>query len=171
MTLLNIVQFGPEELRHESTPLQVPSQEVVHFDDGLQEIVRDLTETLFHYKIAVGLAAPQVGIQKRIAVVNLKGESPMETIVLVNPAITSSSGKKVRMKESCMSVPHFRGEVERRYKLHVVFQDRIGMRQELDATGFLARAIAHEVDHLNGILYTTRMDKSAELEPVDFFRR
>lgn len=120
------------------------------------------------HPIAVGLAAPQIGESLRVAVVNLKRDNE-ETLVLINPTIVREWGKKDKKKESCMSVPGYRGEVERRYALEVAYFDRGGVRLTMEATGFFARVIAHEVDHLDGRLYVDRMGTGVELEPVDFF--
>jgi peptide deformylase len=148
----------------------MPSEEVTDFGVEFQDQVDGLIRTLHAHAIAVGLAAPQVGIQKRLAVINLKGDPPSETLILVNPVIISESGKKEKMKESCMSLPHFRGKVQRRNKVAVKFRDRNGIPQQLEATGFLARVISHEVDHLDGIMYIDRMEEDQALEPVDFFK-
>lgn len=144
--------------------------EVNDFGLETQTIIDDLLDTLAHHRIAVGLAAPQIGVDARIAVVDLKADPPAPPLIVVNPVVLETSGKKDVKKESCMSVPHFRGPVERRHKLKLQFQDRSGTSRQLLAEGFLARAVAHEVDHLNGLLYLDRMADPAGLEPVTFFR-
>jgi len=103
-------------------------------------------------------------------VINLNENKEEPTLILVNPKILSTSGKKDKKKESCMSLPHYRGEVERRYKISISYLDRIGKAAQLDAEGFLARVISHEIDHLEGILYIDRMESLSSLEPVDFFK-
>lgn len=139
-------------------------------DDGhVQGIIDDLIDTMMANDVAIGLAAPQIGASIRVAVINLDKRDRSQLLVLINPIIRSESGKKVRKKESCMSLPGVRGEVERRHDVTVEFIDRDGVRQLLHASGFLARAIAHEVDHLGGTLYVDKMCHGAALEPVSFF--
>lgn len=122
-----------------------------------------------HYDIAVGLAAPQIGISANFCAINLKQKDSI-TLVLVNPELISSSGKKDKKKESCMSLPHYRGAVERREKIVVKYQTVHGEEKELEESGFFARVIMHEIDHLNGLLYVDRMESVNTLEPVTFFK-
>ena len=150
------------------TPLRTPAKPVSNFDDALMELIQDLKDTIMANEVAIGLAAPQLGVYQRVAVVNLSRTVGKE-LVLVNPTITSNSGKRDVKKESCMSLPHYRGAVERRHKLVVEYQDQDGFPRTVAATGFLARAICHEVDHLDGLLYVDRMVAGSKLEEVDFF--
>jgi peptide deformylase len=170
MSALPIIQLHRGDFQGSTTSLRGPCERVVDFGAGFQRIVDDLIETLKHHTIAIGLAAPQVGIQLKLAVINLSPEKNEPTLVLVNPIITAATGKKDHKKEMCMSLPHYCGEVVRRQKLQLSFQNRNGQPETLEAQGFLARVIAHEVDHLEGMLYIDRMDSLATLEPVDLFR-
>jgi len=169
MATLPIVQIRKGYFKTKNTSLRLKSTEVTSFDDELQSIIDDLIETLEKSKIAVGLSAPQVGILLRISLINLDLERKEPTIVLINPNIVSLTGKKDKKKESCLSIPGYRGEVERRYKIQVEAKDRFGRPQKIQAKGFLARVIQHEIDHLNGVLYIDRMEDVNALEPVDFF--
>lgn len=169
MTLRALVQLDKKDFFRRDVSLRSPVAAVTDFGYEFQQLVDDLIETLNHHQIAVGLAAPQINIGKQVVVINLSPDKKEPTLVLVNPRIISTSGKKDTKKESCMSLPHFRGAVERRYKCQVEFQDRHGQKHILNAKGFLARVIAHEVDHLQGVLYVDHMDDEAKLEPVDFF--
>lgn len=129
-----------------------------------------LTFSIMHHKIAIGLAAPQVGIQLRLAVINLNKDKPDDTLIIVNPRVLSTSEKKDKKKEACMSLPNYAGEVERRHKIVIVCQDRYGKEETLEAEGFLARAIAHETYHLEGLLYVDRMSDPSQLEQTDISR-
>jgi peptide deformylase len=170
MSILPIVQLNHHEFSKKDTSLRTSSLEVTDFGDAFQKIVDDIIETMKHHKIAIGLAAPQVGIALKVSVINLNENKAEPTLVLANPKIISTSGKKDKKKESCMSLPHYRGEVERKDKISISYQDRFGKPQHLEAKGFLARVLSHEIDHLNGLLYVDRMKSLDDLEPVDFFK-
>lgn len=170
MSILPIVQLDHHEFGKKDTSLRIISQEVVDFGDSFQKIVDDLIETMKHHKIAIGLAAPQVGISLKVSVINLNENKEEPTLIIVNPKILSTSGKKDKKKESCMSLPHYRGEVERKHKINISYQDRFGKVNQLETEGFLARVLSHEIDHLDGILYIDKMESLNGLEPVDFFK-
>lgn len=170
MSIVPIVQLNKHELFRKDTILRNPSKEVSDFGPAFQKIVDDLIDTMNSYSIAVGLAGPQVGVDLRVAVINVSKSTSEPEIVIVNPRVISSAGKKDKKKESCMSVPHYRGEVERRERILVECQDRLGAPQTIEAKGFLARVLFHEIDHLSGVLYLDRMSDPKSLEPVDFFK-
>lgn len=170
MSILPILQLNHHEFSKKDTSLRVASQEVVDFGDSFQKIVDNLIETMKHHKIAIGLAAPQVGIPLKVSVININENKAEPTLIIVNPKILSTSGKKDKKKESCMSLPHYRGEVERKHKISISYQDRFGKPKHLEAEGFLARVLGHEIDHLEGILYVDKMESLSGLEPVDFFK-
>lgn len=165
----DIVCLEPNNFRCTASPLRQKCAEVTSFDSDLHKMIGDLIDTMMSSQIAVGLAAPQIGYHFQVAVINLR-QADSETIVLINPVVISTSGKKDLKKESCMSVPHFRGRVERRDKIVCACRGVDGKARQVEATGFLARVIAHEVDHLNGVLYLDKMAPNDSLEPVDFFR-
>lgn len=170
MSVLQLVQITKQEVSKKGPPLRVPSEEVLDFGQEFQKTVDDLTETFMQHKIAIGLAAPQVGIQLKLAVINLSKGKTEPTLILVNPKVVSTSGKKDKKKESCMSLPDYAGEVERRHKIEISYQDRFGSDKTLEAEGFLARVIAHETDHLEGLLYVDRMSDISKLEATDIFK-
>ena len=170
MSILPILQLNRHEFSKKDTSLRVSSQEVVDFGDSFQKIVDDLIETMKHHKITIGLAAPQVGIPFKVSVINLNENKAEPTLIIVNPTILSTSGKKDKKKESCMSLPHYRGEVERKHKISISYQDRFGKLKHLEAEGFLSHVLGHEIDHLEGILYIDKMESLSGLEPVDFFK-
>ena len=167
MNKLEVIQLTGDNIYSKETSLRQASATVTDFGDEFQKEVDTLLETFYSWKIAVGLSAPQVGIQKRIAIINMDKSKHEDTFVIINPQIQSESGKKDVKKESCLSIPSVRGEVERRHKIHFTYQDRHGVKKQLGADGFLARIFMHEIDHLNGILFVDRMNPDAKLEPLD----
>lgn len=128
--------------------LRKRSKEVVKFDDKLAQLLDDMYETM-KKRDGAGLAAPQVGILKRAVVIDV-GEGRIE---LINPTITKTEGEQLG-QEGCLSIPDEWYDVERPNVVTVVAQDRNGRKFELTGEGLLARAFCHEIDHLNGILFT-----------------
>ncbi len=167
MSKLQVIQLTGDNIYSKETTLRQASATVTDFGDDFQKEIDSLLETFYSWKIAVGLSAPQVGIQKRIAIINMDKSKTENTLVIINPEIQSESGKKDIKKESCLSIPSVRGEVERRHKIHITYQDRHGIKKQLGVDGFLARIFMHEIDHLNGILFVDRMNSEATLEPLD----
>ena len=147
MAIRNIIQLGDPTLRKKSF-------EVVDFGEKTHQLLDDMYDTLVKADGA-GLAAVQVGVLRRIFIV-IAGESVKDGVIeFINPQILSQSGEQDGT-EGCLSIPGKWGEVKRPYKLTVKFQDRYGKVQKLKAEGFLARAICHEYDHLDGIVYTDK---------------
>jgi peptide deformylase len=126
------------------------SKVVKNIDARTQVLIDDMLDTMYEAN-GVGLAAPQVGILKRIAVIDI-GDGP---IILINPEIVEANGE-VNDKEGCLSVPNQEGNVIRPQYVKVKAQDREGNPMEIQGENFLARALCHEIDHLNGILYTDK---------------
>lgn len=125
---------------------------VKRFDETLERLVDDMFETLYHYN-GVGLAAPQIGIPKRIVVIDA-GEN--EKFVLINPEIITASGKEIDA-EGCLSIPGVWGEVERYSEVRVRAQDVKGEHFEVQANDLLCRALQHEIDHLKGVLFVDKV--------------
>ncbi len=169
MGVIDLVQIGKDKFQDKNINLRKPCSEVTDFGDQFQKTVDDLIDTFWSHKIAVGLAANQIGVPLKVAVINHTRDINNPILVLVNPEIVELTGKKDRKKESCMSVPHFAGDVERRKKVSIQYQDRYGEAKTLDAEGFLARVIQHEVDHLEGKLYLDRMEDISKIEKTDIF--
>ena len=153
MSIIPLVQINKFQFLNEELLLKKPCDIVTDFGEEFQEIVNNLLETFRSHKIAVGLAAPQIGIYVKLAVINISKDKLEPDIIVVNPTIISSGGKKDKKNESCMSLPNYAGEVERRSKISISYQDKFGEFKKLDAEGFLARVLFHEIDHLEGILY------------------
>lgn len=168
MSVRELITVSSDGSALSSFDLRRSCDPVVDFGPTLQALVEDLKDTLMHHRIAVGLAAPQIGVSLRVFVVNLKQENE-HTLVIINPTVKSYSGKKDKKKESCMSVPHFRGEVERRNNVTISYVDTGNGPQSIDVHGYLARVFMHELDHLDGVLYPDRTCGWTRLEPVTFF--
>jgi peptide deformylase len=136
--------------------LRVKCRPVEQFDAALRKLAADLVETM-HAAPGVGLAAPQVGVERRLAVVDVSaGEDPSLLKVLVNPQIVRREGLEAEI-EGCLSLPGINDKVDRPLAITVRAQDLAGQPYELAAEGFMARAICHEVDHLDGILFTDHL--------------
>ena len=132
--------------------LEKPAAPVTKFDAELQELAEDMFPSMYAAQ-GVGLAAPQIGKSIRMAVVDVtNGKTPEGRIVLVNPEITHAEGEK-RDEEGCLSIPGFRGYVVRPQFVTVRAQNTKGEEFEIRGEDFLARALCHEIDHLNGILF------------------
>ncbi len=140
-----IVKYG-------SAVLEAPSKTVEKFDAKLAELVTDMFESMYAAS-GVGLAAPQIGIGVRLAVIDVSlGKNSEAKIVCANPEIIHVEGEQ-REEEGCLSVPGFRGYVMRPQYVTVRAQDASGKEFEMRGEGLLARAFCHEIDHLNGILF------------------
>jgi len=136
--------------------LRVRCAEVTSFDDELATLVADMVETM-HKAPGVGLAASQVGVEKRVAVVDLSvGEDPAQLLVLVNPVIESRDGSEVET-EGCLSIPDLTEKVQRPLRVELTAQDVTGAARRIVAEGWMARAICHEVDHLDGVLFVDHL--------------
>ena len=144
-----IVKFG-------DPVLEKPAETITSFDDELKKLVEDMFQSMYAAK-GVGLAAPQIGISKRIAVVDITfKEEPEAKLVLVNPEIIRKEGRQ-RGTEGCLSLPEFREEVTRAQRVTVRAQDANGNFFEHTGEDLLARAFLHETDHLNGKLYISHI--------------
>lgn len=148
MALREILKFGDDALRKTCRP-------VTKFDDRLGDLLDDLGETLLASN-GVGLAAPQVGILRRVAVVNIRDKRG--TVELVNPEIIEEFGVQTG-NEGCLSAPNEWCEVDRPKRVVVKALDRHGKEFTIKGDELMARALCHEIDHLDGILFTDRVKK------------
>ena len=147
--VLKIVKY-PERV------LEQPGEPVTEFDSELRKLVEDMFETTYASQ-GIGLAAPQVGVSKRVTVIDLSmGKDPAKRLVLVNPEVTFTQGKQYE-EEGCLSFPDIREKVVRAAKIRIRAQDEYGKWFEMDGEELLARAFQHEIDHLDGILFIFRM--------------
>lgn len=140
MAIRNIVKIGDDVLRKKC-------RTQLTFDDRLHQILDDMAETMYKAE-GVGLAAPQVGILRRYCVIDV-GEGIIE---LINPVITETSGSQTG-EEGCLSIPNNHATVTRPMKVSVRAQNRYGENITITGEGLLARALCHEIDHLDGVLY------------------
>ncbi len=140
-----IVKYGQKVL-------ETPAEPVTEFNGDLEKLVADMFETMYAAN-GVGLAAPQIGISKRLCVIDVaSGENPDAKLVLANPVIVSKEGKEM-LDEGCLSLPDFRAGTPRPHRVTVRAQDIHGKEFTMTGEGLLARAFCHETDHLNGILF------------------
>lgn len=131
--------------------LRKKAKKVEKIDERLQMLIDDMIDTMYHAD-GVGLAAPQVGILKRVIVIDV-GEG---VHALINPEFVSQSGEEIDV-EGCLSIPGIRGKVNRPANVVVKALDRNGKEIQLEASGLLARALCHEIDHLDGVLFIDKI--------------
>lgn len=140
--------------------LKQPSHSVTMFDHKLQTFIADLEETMQAGPTgSVGIAAPQVGQFERIIIIDVSSKPKIKhhgRMILINPEITQWKGFEVG-REGCMSVPDYTGNVIRAKKIHLMALDEKGTQQEYDMEGYEARAVQHEIDHLDGLLFLDRL--------------
>lgn len=147
--ILNIVKY-PEPV------LQQPGEPVTEFDDNLRQLIADMFETVYSAQ-GIGLAAPQVGISKRLTVIDLSlGKDPAQRLVLINPEITFREGKLYE-EEGCLSFPDIREKIVRAARVRIRAQDESGKWFEMEGEELLSRCFQHEIDHLDGVLFIFRM--------------
>ncbi len=147
------------KIRTDEDPiLRKKSKVVSNYNDRLKVLVEDMYETM-DVAYGVGLAAPQVGILKRVIVIDNRDEENGKRFYMINPDIIEREGEEISM-EGCLSVPGKQGTVERAKDIKVRYNDLSGEEKIMYAEDFLARIIQHEIDHLDGILYT---DKAIEM--------
>lgn len=144
--------MATRQLRFEGDEiLRKRSREIDVIDEKIKTLAEDMIETMYKEE-GVGLAGPQIGMLKRIIVIDI-GEGP---IVAINPVIASQDGEEIDI-EGCLSVPGKSGKVSRPYVVRVEYTDLDGEAKSMEAEGFLARAFCHEIDHLNGVLYIDKL--------------
>ncbi len=144
-----IVKFGANVLRQKCTPIN-------EVDDEVRSLVDDLFDSMRAAE-GVGLAAPQIGVARRACVIDVSAQQPEHPpIVLINPRIVSSEGTQVG-EEGCLSFPDLYGDVKRAERVAVEALDLDGQAFTTEGTGFYARALQHELDHLNGVLFVDHL--------------
>ncbi|WP_342560501.1 peptide deformylase [Psychrobacillus sp. FSL W7-1457] len=148
---------------HPNEILTQKCKEVHAFDEKLGKLLDDMYDTMIASD-GIGLAAPQVGEAIQVAIVDL-GEG-QEVIEMINPEVVEIGGSEVEV-EGCLSFPDIYGEVERPFYVKVEAQDRDGSLYELEAEDYEARAILHEIDHLHGILFTSKIIRYVDMEELE----
>ncbi|PIC65677.1 peptide deformylase [Sporosarcina sp. P13] len=155
MTVLKIV-------KHPSPILTTPCKEVTVFDKKLGKLLDDMHDTMMEND-GVGIAAPQIGKSIRVAIVDF--DEDQDVIEMINPVVTATGGSEIEV-EGCLSFPGLFGEVERPFYVRIEAQERDGRLYELEAEGYEARAILHEIDHLNGVLFDKKIQRV--VDPSEF---
>lgn len=134
------------------------AEAVAQFDGDLEKLVADMFETMYAAN-GVGLAAPQIGLSKRLCVIDVtSGKDPNQKLVLVNPVVVEAEGKQ-NEEEGCLSLPDFRAATPRPVRATVRAQDVHGKEFTMTGEGLLARAFCHETDHLNGVLFIHHLSR------------
>lgn len=147
-----ILQLPDPVLRKVSTPVQ-------KIDAETKKLIKDMFETMYDAP-GVGLAAIQIGVAKRVVTIDAtRGDDEKDPMVFINPEIVSASEEKDSKEEGCLSISEFYEEVERPSEVKVRYMDEKGETKEIDADGLLARALQHEIDHLNGVLFIDHISK------------
>ena len=153
---LKIYMLGQETLR-------TPANRIVKVDDSIRKLAKDMLITMYSAK-GIGLAAPQVGIQKRILVIDLNFEDQNAAPnVFINPEIISSSATLDTYEEGCLSIPGVYLNVVRPSSIKLSYRDEMGRPKKMNADGLMARCIQHEIDHLNGVLFVDKVTDENEL--------
>lgn len=148
---------------HPNPLLDQPCERIDRFDSKLKRLIRDMFETMYEAD-GVGLAGPQIGVLKQIAVIDADDE--IGPFVLINPEIIEQNGEQLGV-EGCLSIPTVYGEVTRAESIQVKAMDEKGRPIVLNVSGFVARAIQHEIDHLHGILFTSKVERYVTEEELE----
>jgi peptide deformylase len=147
-----ILQLPDPVLRKVSSPVE-------KIDGEIKKLIEDMFETMYDAP-GVGLAAIQIGVAKRVVTIDAtRGEEDKKPMVFINPEIVSASEEKDSKEEGCLSITEFYEEVERPSEVKVRYMDEKGKTHEIEADGLLARALQHEIDHLNGVLFIDHLSK------------
>ena len=154
--------------------LKQKAEKVEKVDGEIRKLLDDMLETMYESN-GCGLAAPQIGISKKIVVIDIAHEDEeANPLYFVNPEIIWRSEEKQSSEEGCLSIPGQRADVERNYSVKVKYLDYNGIEQEMLAEDFLAKAIQHELDHLDGVLYIdhlSRLKRQMLLKKLEKFRK
>ena len=152
MTVHNIVLLADPVLRQKAEPVK-------EVDEDIRHLLDDMVETMYD-AVGIGLAAPQIGISKRLIVMDCaKDDNPPEIWKMVNPEIIRRSDETSKIEEGCLSIPGYNGDVARPAEVDVRYLDSDGNLQEMTATGLLAACVQHEIDHLDGVLFIDHLSR------------
>ena len=158
MSLLEIKKYPDNILKEKSGPVR-------EFDSNLQKLIDDMIETMYAAP-GIGLAANQVGVLKQLLILDVMQDEKSSLLVLINPEIVHQEGE-IDSDEGCLSIPDYTTIVRRAEKVKVNAHDRDGNPVEIEGEGLLARALQHEIDHLNGILFVDRIGRIKK----EFFKK
>lgn len=175
MAVREVLKMGHPTLRVKAQPI---SQEEI-LSTEFKELVADMFETM-EAEDGIGIAAPQIGVSKQVAIVGVPKDNPrypeveeedpevdFDILVVINPTITVIDATKSGFWEGCLSVPGLRGYVERPSKIKVEFTDMEGKPQVQEVSGFAATVFQHELDHLDGVLYVDHVEDKTKLAFID----
>lgn len=156
MAILPISHFPDDPV------LRQKAKKVSRIDNSIQQLIDDMVETMQQAN-GVGLAAPQVGVSLRVAVLQMPDEEP---VAIINPEIIKRDGEQ-EVTEGCLSIPGYFGELKRSASVTVKGRDRQGKAIRIKATGLMAEALEHEIDHLNGTLYIDHLESQDKLHRIE----
>ncbi|MBD2667328.1 peptide deformylase 1 [Richelia sinica FACHB-800] len=143
--------------------LRQPAKRITKIDDELRQLVRQMLQTMYS-EDGIGLAAPQVGINKQLIVIDCEPDNPdSPPLVLINPTIKQVSKEACMAQEGCLSIPGVYMDVKRPLEVEIAYKDENGRPKTLKATDLLGRCILHEMDHLNGVVFVDRVENSLTL--------
>ena len=137
--------------------LRQPAKRIAKVDDNIRKLIKQMLQTMYSAD-GIGLAAPQIAVNKQLIVIDCEPDNPANLpLVLINPKITRSGNDLCNAEEGCLSIPGVYLEVTRPEAVEVSFKDENGRPRKLQASGLLSRAIQHEMDHLNGVMFVDRV--------------
>jgi peptide deformylase len=143
--------------------LRQPAKRVAKVDQSIRQLAQEMLQTMYSAD-GIGLAAPQVGINKQIVVIDCEPDNPENRpLVLINPVIKRFGRSLCDAQEGCLSIPGVYLDVRRPEEIEVAYKDENGRPQTIKATGLLSRAIQHEMDHLNGVMFVDRVENALAL--------
>jgi peptide deformylase len=143
--------------------LRQPAKRIAKVDDSIRTLIKEMLQTMYSAD-GIGLAAPQVGVNKQLIVIDCEPDKKeLPALVLINPKINRYSSQTCNSDEGCLSIPGVYLEVNRPEAVEVTYKDENGKPQKLQASGLLARAIQHEMDHLNGVMFVDRVENEIAL--------
>ncbi len=153
---LEIHYLGDKALRGDA-------KRIAKIDDNIRELAREMLQTMYSAN-GIGLAAPQVGVNKQLIVIDTQPDNPANPpLIMINPSITKYGRESCSMEEGCLSVPNVYMEVNRPEKIEVTFKDEHGKPRQIKANDLLSRVIQHEMDHLKGVLFVDRVENGLAL--------
>jgi peptide deformylase len=143
--------------------LRQPAKRISKIDTEIRQLAREMLQTMYT-EDGIGLAAPQVGVNKQLLVVDIQLDDPTTPpLVLINPVVTQASRDVCVIQEGCLSIPNVFLDVTRPEVIEVSYKDENGRPQKIQANGLLARVIQHEIDHLNGVMFVDRVNNAIAL--------